>query len=213
MLPQKVDCSGWKLTCNGTWQSLSPDEQRLLRLYGKMPTKKDLLQNKLKVRCASQPRIVSHLSNLHFRNASTLIRETTLSAKPAKLQTSVSQISVLAILSRKISRIWLPPLLVPITRPQEMGVPLALKDSRSQAASVAILALSDSAVAPSRKQVSYTGAPVWMTPKPPKRKPKMKKNLVSVRHLPETAFQFVGNRFSTRTSSVIQYMLISVRRL
>ncbi|KAB8075047.1 camp-regulated phospho protein/endosulfine conserved region-domain-containing protein [Aspergillus leporis] len=30
--------------------SLSPDEQRLLRLYGKMPTKKDLLQNKLKER-------------------------------------------------------------------------------------------------------------------------------------------------------------------
>ncbi|WEW55653.1 hypothetical protein PRK78_001086 [Emydomyces testavorans] len=30
--------------------SLSPDEQRLLRLYGKIPNKKDLLQNKLKVR-------------------------------------------------------------------------------------------------------------------------------------------------------------------
>ncbi|KAE8354437.1 camp-regulated phospho protein/endosulfine conserved region-domain-containing protein [Aspergillus coremiiformis] len=30
--------------------ALSPDEQRLLRLYGKMPTKKDLLQNKLKER-------------------------------------------------------------------------------------------------------------------------------------------------------------------
>ncbi|KAE8366682.1 camp-regulated phospho protein/endosulfine conserved region-domain-containing protein [Aspergillus caelatus] len=30
--------------------SLSPEEQRLLRLYGKMPTKKDLLQNKLKER-------------------------------------------------------------------------------------------------------------------------------------------------------------------
>jgi hypothetical protein len=30
-------------------QSLSPEEQRLLRLYGKMPTKKDVLQNKLKV--------------------------------------------------------------------------------------------------------------------------------------------------------------------
>ncbi|KAI5288398.1 hypothetical protein KEM54_005236 [Ascosphaera aggregata] len=28
---------------------LTPDEQRLLRLYGKLPTKKDLLQNKLKV--------------------------------------------------------------------------------------------------------------------------------------------------------------------
>ena len=31
------------------WQSLSADEQRLFRLYGKLPTKKDLLQNKLKV--------------------------------------------------------------------------------------------------------------------------------------------------------------------
>ncbi|KAF3385313.1 mRNA stability protein [Penicillium rolfsii] len=30
--------------------SMSPEEQRLLRLYGKMPTKKDLLQNKLKER-------------------------------------------------------------------------------------------------------------------------------------------------------------------
>jgi len=30
--------------------SLSPEEQRLLRLYGKMPTKKDVLQNKLKER-------------------------------------------------------------------------------------------------------------------------------------------------------------------
>ncbi|BDD55030.1 hypothetical protein MPDQ_003855 [Monascus purpureus] len=30
--------------------SLSPDEQRLLRLYGKVPTRKDLLQNKLKER-------------------------------------------------------------------------------------------------------------------------------------------------------------------
>ncbi|KAJ5151818.1 camp-regulated phospho-protein/endosulfine conserved region-domain-containing protein [Penicillium capsulatum] len=31
-------------------QSLSPEEQRLFRLYGKMPTKKDVLQNKLKER-------------------------------------------------------------------------------------------------------------------------------------------------------------------
>jgi hypothetical protein len=30
-------------------QALSPDEQRLLRMYGKIPNKKDLLQNKLKV--------------------------------------------------------------------------------------------------------------------------------------------------------------------
>ncbi|OXV11054.1 hypothetical protein Egran_01184 [Elaphomyces granulatus] len=30
--------------------SMSPDEQRLFRLYGKLPTKRDLLQNKLKER-------------------------------------------------------------------------------------------------------------------------------------------------------------------
>lgn len=30
--------------------SLTPDEQRLFRLYGKLPNKKDLLQNKLKER-------------------------------------------------------------------------------------------------------------------------------------------------------------------
>lgn len=31
-------------------QKLSPEEARLFRLYGKLPNKKDLLQNKLKVR-------------------------------------------------------------------------------------------------------------------------------------------------------------------
>jgi hypothetical protein len=31
------------------YKSLSADEQRLFRLYGKLPNKKDLLQNKLKV--------------------------------------------------------------------------------------------------------------------------------------------------------------------
>jgi hypothetical protein len=30
-------------------QKMSADEQRLFRLYGKVPNKKDLLQNKLKV--------------------------------------------------------------------------------------------------------------------------------------------------------------------
>lgn len=29
---------------------MSPDEQRLFRMYGKLPDKKNLLQNKLKVR-------------------------------------------------------------------------------------------------------------------------------------------------------------------
>jgi hypothetical protein len=28
---------------------MTPEEQKLFRLYGKMPNKKDLLQNKLKV--------------------------------------------------------------------------------------------------------------------------------------------------------------------
>lgn len=35
-------------------QKLTADEQRLFRLYGKLPNKKDLLQNKLKVRTASR---------------------------------------------------------------------------------------------------------------------------------------------------------------
>jgi hypothetical protein len=30
-------------------QAMSPDEQRLFRMYGKLPDKKNLLQNKLKV--------------------------------------------------------------------------------------------------------------------------------------------------------------------
>jgi hypothetical protein len=33
-------------------QKLSPDEQRLFRLYGKLPNSKDLIQNKLKVRAS-----------------------------------------------------------------------------------------------------------------------------------------------------------------
>lgn len=37
-------------TITNELQSLSADEQRLFRLYGKLPNKKDLLQNKLKVR-------------------------------------------------------------------------------------------------------------------------------------------------------------------
>jgi hypothetical protein len=41
---QKVQLTGVLLM-----QSLSADEQRLFRLYGKLPNKKDLLQNKLKV--------------------------------------------------------------------------------------------------------------------------------------------------------------------
>lgn len=37
-------------TANKMDQKLTADEQRLFRLYGKLPNKKDLLQNKLKVR-------------------------------------------------------------------------------------------------------------------------------------------------------------------
>jgi len=35
--------------CSRVKQSMSADEQRLFRMYGKLPNKKDLLQNKLKV--------------------------------------------------------------------------------------------------------------------------------------------------------------------
>lgn len=52
-------CLGRAVTDN--WQSLSPDEQRLFRLYGKLPNKKDLLQNKLKV--------VTHLLTSHSDTA------------------------------------------------------------------------------------------------------------------------------------------------
>lgn len=41
---------------------MSSDEQRLFRLYGKMPNKKDLLQNKLKVSRAEQSTPVGLLS-------------------------------------------------------------------------------------------------------------------------------------------------------
>ena len=34
---------------HGAHQSLNEEEQKLFRLYGKLPNKKDLLQNKLKV--------------------------------------------------------------------------------------------------------------------------------------------------------------------
>lgn len=44
-------------------QSLSADEQRLFRLYGKLPNKKDLLQNKLKVRVHTQGFLPSFLLN------------------------------------------------------------------------------------------------------------------------------------------------------
>lgn len=38
---------------------MTPDEQRLFRMYGKLPDKKNLLQNKLKVRLPKLP-IVRH---------------------------------------------------------------------------------------------------------------------------------------------------------
>lgn len=43
-------------------QSLSPDEQRLFRLYGKLPNKKDLLQNKLKVGAFLGPSMISYIA-------------------------------------------------------------------------------------------------------------------------------------------------------
>lgn len=42
----------WFLKSNAKLQKMSPDEAKLFRLYGKLPNKKDLLQNKLKVRCS-----------------------------------------------------------------------------------------------------------------------------------------------------------------
>lgn len=102
-------------------QSLSEDEQRLFRLYGKLPNKKDLLQNKFKVSTRTTPSHISVptirvkvASRLTFRgtvtrNASTSTPATTLSRKLAKPQTSALPPSVLSTLCRRISRTSLPP--------------------------------------------------------------------------------------------------------
>ena len=39
----------------GHMESLNEEEQKVFRLYGKLPNKKDLLQNKLKVRLPPHP--------------------------------------------------------------------------------------------------------------------------------------------------------------
>lgn len=42
-------------------QSLTEEEQKLFRLYGKLPTRKDILGNKLKVSCAALAACFLHL--------------------------------------------------------------------------------------------------------------------------------------------------------
>ena len=50
LLRKETSLDNLEVALIGSYQKLSPDEQRLFRLYGKLPTKKDVLQNKLKVR-------------------------------------------------------------------------------------------------------------------------------------------------------------------
>ena len=69
---------------------MSADEQRLFRLYGKLPNKKDLLQNKLKVSIFSVliASLEPELTRLSHRSASTSTAAIMPSPKLAKLQTS-----------------------------------------------------------------------------------------------------------------------------
>ncbi|RMZ89301.1 hypothetical protein DV736_g3463, partial [Chaetothyriales sp. CBS 134916] len=53
-------------------QKLSPDEQNLFRLYGKVPNKKDLLQNKLKVHKKRLARKRAPMPSPHLTNAQAL---------------------------------------------------------------------------------------------------------------------------------------------
>lgn len=67
-------------------QSFNEEEQKLFRLYGKLPNKKDLLQNKLKVRDSSGLSVRSLPIILTVvRSASISIPGTTPSPKLAKL--------------------------------------------------------------------------------------------------------------------------------
>lgn len=57
---------------------MTPEEQKLFRLYGKMPNKKDLLQNKLKV---SQKSPVSSSKPPHLWNPFTNYLPPTIGAE------------------------------------------------------------------------------------------------------------------------------------
>jgi len=54
-----------KIHAHSQKQSMSADEQRLFRMYGKLPNKKDLLQNKLKVSLYIPPISIHQPSLLH----------------------------------------------------------------------------------------------------------------------------------------------------
>lgn len=142
-----------------------------------MPTKKDLLQNKLKVskfkaREVFLPGSLTVLPS-QSRNASTSIQATMLSAKPAKPQMLVSPILALVIPFPRTSLTWLQPLLVLIIQPPPaMEVALAIKDNRCRAVSVAILAPLDSRVeVRPRKAVSCSRVPARMRRRQPPRQP------------------------------------------
>src|SRR5690242_14350724 len=86
---------------------MSPEEAKLFRLYGKLPNKKDLLQNKLKVSFHSTSAILGHgeLTRLH-RSASTSTAATMPFPRPAKPQTWASPKSAASTPTPKRSRTW-----------------------------------------------------------------------------------------------------------
>ena len=113
------DCTFLKSRISHNSQSLSEEEQRLFRLYGKLPSKKDILKNKLKV-FLPPPTAPLHFTNLTGdktkRNANTSTQATTLSQKPVKPRTSAWQISALSIHFPKTF-----PITLPRARPQVLA--------------------------------------------------------------------------------------------
>ena len=121
------------------WQSMSPDEQRLFRLYGKLPTKRDLLQNKLKVG-DSRPRLFWRpLSDPIGRSGNTSILAIMHWVRPAKLQMSALPTLDLVTHSLKTSLIWLPHLPWPTAW---SGALTPLKPNQPPEVSAAILGRS-----------------------------------------------------------------------
>ena len=120
-----------------------------------------------------------------FRNGNISIRETTLSARPAKPQMSVSPTLVHNTPFPRTSLTLLPPHPVPTTPlPPAMVVAPVPKDNRfPEAASVAIRALSVSRVEVlPRRPVSCSREPLQMTLRAQGRIPQRTRRPVSVRH-------------------------------
>lgn len=168
----------------------------MLRLYGKMPNKKDLLQNKLKVRLLLRLSPCFQTDPPTFiviRSGNISIRVTMPSARPEKPQTSASPISAPNTPSPKTFLTSRPLRPVPTTppRPATVVVP-ARKGTRSpEIASVVIPALSVFKVeALPRRVVCCSRKPVQKTPR--QLLPRIKIR-VSAHHRRETVFLFSNN--------------------